>query len=450
MEKISIKDPVLLALYNEPLGKFVTDNNPQYRFVSLLSEILLAPEQENVVEDYAGFYHYKQQFDESIRVLVRSILCTLFYIAGSDNDKDIMRFFDESNEDKKMVLKRIIRDDANYINSKVDHSLRILKDASNYILTETKKDPSFIQKLLNKSYLENLLSDTALLHTRLKTMQSFVKRMRVIKDKLIGISYRVLDNTSEGIDELNKMMNSSAYQQLLLLVRDANSEGDQFFKHFQQVFGFFADYANSKKAAFAEALDNLEKNMTNGFRAVEVYLKIVPKMAEKLEDYRKNYSHVTLIEEGMSEFYKGLIHRISQIYVDFFPSQERGKIVYKHEKELDELLLIYKPMYGDRIRGITDPIIDNNNLFQGNSEYNLTRYIAKDDKKRDPDAIYHYYKEILMIRSCAKALADFYGSLLDDNTSFDVTGLEDEIRAVMKRLKAIYNYSRNKIAELND
>jgi hypothetical protein len=109
---------------------------------------------------------------------------------------------------------------------------------------------------------------------------------------------------------------------------------------------------------------------------------------------------------------------------------------YRHLKASEELELLYDPLYGDKIRNITEPIMHLHETFPAQSRFNLGRFTGHD--YRDPDLMRNSYRKIIQIGLCADSILDFYGNLLENGRyMFDASAVKDESSAVREHLAGI-------------
>ena len=432
-------DTVLLSLYNELPRKFITDYSPHYDIKGLLEEILVTKSRRKSLMESHSFQTQSRQFEESMYMLTGAVLRLLFNVEESDTDMDIMLYFIKSKKNKPVRLKRVFADDVRRVHKKIDHSLFLLKEATNYVLQETEKDPSFIQQILNQSYIANVLEGSKGVLKNVDALDSLLDGLSKLKTDMIHLCWTMKDKTSEQTRTLNKLMDSSAYRDLLLLSRDMKEVGNAFFAHLQDVCGFFAALAAQNKVSMAELLDRLEESFTSHFSTIDDYLKFIPGFEKKLDSFRKSYGQLTLIEEGRSELYQTIIHETSQVYMNFTTSTERGKIFHKHLVSYEDFDLLFDPLYGDKIKNITDPIIELRETFPPESKFNLLRFVGTDSI--NPDAMRNSYRKIMRVQLCADAILDFYGNLLEnDKYMFDTAAVRQESANMRHHLNEIVKY----------
>ncbi len=155
--------------------------------------------------------------------------------------------------------------------------------------------------------------------------------------------------------------------------------------------------------------------------------------------FRKDYGQLTLIEGGQSDFYRTVIHEVSQVSINFTTSTERGRMLARHLESLEEIDLLFDPLYGDKIRNITGPIMRLHETFPVQSRFNLGRFTGHE--YRDPDLMSTSYRKIMRIGLCAEAILGFYGNLLDNGRyMFDVSAVSGESSAVREHLAGIVRY----------
>lgn len=432
-------DTVLLALYNESPRKFVADTSPLYRIPRLLEQILVPHPRRPSRMISHSFHTQSMQFEESMCTLTGAVLRLLFNVKESDTDMDIMLFFIRSRGARPVRLKRVFSDGVKRINRKIDHSLFLLKEAANYVLEETERNPSFIQQVLNQSYVENVLESSRQLLKDVDALDSLLDGLSRLKADMVHLCWTIRDRTSEKTARLNRMMDSSAYRDLLLLSRDMKDAGNAFFTDLQDVYGFFVAYAAQSRIGLDELLGRLEGSFTSHFTAIDDYLRFIPDFEKKLDSFRNSYGQLTLIEEGRSEFYKTLIHEMSQVCINFTTSIARGKLFHKHLKAFEDFELLYDPLYGDRIANITEPIIALRQTFPAESKFNLTRFMGRDSVV--PDAMRNSYRKIMRLQLCADAILEFYGNLIDnDRYMFDVSAVKQESSNLRRHLDEIVRY----------
>lgn len=437
-------DTVLLALYNELPRKFITDTSPSYRIEALLEEILVT---RSISPQRGGshFYHsHGRQFEESMVALTGAVLRLLFNVKEVETDLDVMLFFIRSKGEKPVRLKRVFPDDVRNVHQKIDHALFLLREAANYVLTATGKDPSFIQQCLNQTFAEGVLDGCSIVTKELDAFDLALDQLGRLKTDTIRLCWDLRDKTSPDVRVLNAMMDSTAYRDLLLLARDMKEVGDAFFTHVQNLFGYFADLAAAEKAGMTDVLDRLEGTLRTHFSAIDGYLRCVPGLEKKLDAFRKNFGQLTLIEGGQSNFYKTVIHEVSQVSINFTTSTERGRRFQRHMQSSEEFELLFDPLYGDKIRNITEPIMRLHEDFPAESRFNLGRFTGRD--YRDPDVMRNSYRKIVRIGLCADAILDFHGNLLDNGRyMFDTSALRDESSAVRGHLASIARFCRDAI-----
>jgi hypothetical protein len=432
-------DTVLLSLYNELPRKFIADYSPHYDIKGLLEEILVTKSRRTSLMESHPFQTQSRQFEESMYMLTGAVLRLLFNVEESETDMDIMLYFIKSKGSKPVRLKRVFADDVRRVHKKVDHSLFLLKEATNYVLEETEKDPSFIQQVLNQSYIANVLESSKGVLKSVDALDSLLDGLSKLKTDMMHLCLTMKDKTSEKTRRLNAMMESTAYRDLLLLSRDMKEVGNEFFSRLQDVYGFFAALAAQNKISMVELLDRLEESITSHFSSIDDYLTFIPGFEKKLDSFRKSYGQLTLIEEGRSEFYRTIIHEISQVYMNFTTSVERGKIFHTHLASLEDFDLLFDPLYGDKIKSITDPIIELRETFPPESKFNLVRFVGTE--RINPDAMKNSHRKIMRVQLCADAILDFYGNLLENGKyMFDAAAVKLESANMRHHLNEIVKY----------
>jgi hypothetical protein len=440
-------DTVLLALYNELPRKFIADSSPSYRIEALLEEILVT---RSGSHPRAGshFYHsYGRQFEESMVALTGAVLRLLFNVKEVETDLDVTLFFIKSGGEKPVRMKRVLPDDVRGVHQKIDHALFLLREAANYVLTATGKDPSFIQQCLNQTFAEGVLDGCSALTRELDAFDLALDQLGELKADTIRLCWDLRDKTTPDVRVINAMMDSSAYRDLLLLARDMKKVGDTFFMHLQHLFGHFADMAAAERIGMTDVLDRLEGTLRTHFSAIDRYLRCVPGLEKKLDAFRRNFGQLTLIEGGQSNFYKTVIHEVSQVAINFTTSTERGKRFHRHLKSSEDLELLFDPLYGDKIRNITEPIMRQHEAFPAQSRFNLGRFTGHD--YRDPDVIRNSYRQIVRMGLCADAILDFYGNLLDNGRyMFDASAVRNESSAARGHLASIARFCGEAIGGL--
>ncbi len=440
-------DTVLLALYNEPPRKFIADHSPQYGIGALLEEILLAGSKHACQPDGHFFRAYGRQFEESMCALTGAVLRLLFNVEDVDTDMDIMMYFAKAKEGEPVRLKRVFPDDVKSVHQKIDHSLFLLKEAASYVLTETQKDPSFVQHVLNQSFAESVLDSCRALEKDLDAFDVHLAAMVATRADALHLGWEMREKVSPHVASLNALMESGAYRDLLLLARDMKEVGHQFFAKIQLAYGYFAQRAAEAGLGLQALLDRYQKLADAQFSSIDRYLRFVPDLEKKLSTFRKSYGQITLIEGGSSEFYRTIIHETSQVSIGFSPSVERGKRFNHRRKPLEELDLLFDPLYGDKMRNITEPIIALHDTFSAQSEFNLGRFLGSE--RRDADVMRRSYRKIMRVELCADAILEFYGNLLADGKyMFDCSALRDESANARAHLASIANYCRKAIGEL--
>jgi hypothetical protein len=444
-------DTVLLSLYNELPRKFIADYSPLYDIKGLLEEILVTKSKRTSPMDSHSFHTQSRQFEESMYMLTGAVLRLLFNVEESDTDMDIMQYFIKSKRSKPVRLKRVFADDVRRVHEKIDHSLFLLKEAANCVLQETEKDPSFIQQILNQSYIANVRESSKGVLKDADALDSLLDGLSKLKTDIIHLCWTIKDKTSEATRKLNALMDSSAYRDLLLLSRDMKEVGNVFFAHLQDVYGFFAALAAQNKVSLIELLHRLDESFTSHFSLIDEYLKFLPGFEKKLDSFRKSYGQLTLIEEGRSEFYRTIIHEISQVYMNFTISVERGKLFHKHLALYEDLDLLFDPLYGDKIHNITDPIIELRETFPPESKFNLVRFVGTE--RINPDAMRNSYRQIMRVQLCAEAILGFYGNLLENGRyMFDTAAVRQESATMRRHLNEIVKYcdTYNEVHEEKD
>jgi hypothetical protein len=435
-------DPVLLALYNESPHKFIADYDPQYAIPALLGDILGGRSKRG--SSVASHFHrtHGRQFEESMLLLTAAVLRLLFNVEEVDTDMDIMLYLAKSRGKKPVRLKRVFEDDVKKVHAKIDHSLFLLKEAARYVLEETRKDSSFIQQVLNQSYVVSVLESSRGVMKSLDHLDSVLAAMGRLKADAIRLCRSIADHTKEGTQGLNAMMDSGAYRELLLLSRDMVESGSRFFSLLQSVFGYYADLAIRYRIGMQELLERLERSLTSHFLTISKYLQLTPGVEKRLDSFRRNYGTLTLVGEGRSELHRTILHEVSQVAVNFTTSTERGKLFRRHVTAYEEFDLLYDPLYGDKIASITDPIISMRESFPAASKYCLTRYTGKGEP--DPDAVRNCYRRMLRIGLASGAILDFYGNLLEDGRyMFDLSTVRQESADARQHLKAIMGYAKD-------
>ena len=433
-------DTVLLALYNESPRKHVADTDPRYGIRSLLKEILTARSGGRPPGGDLFFRVHATQFEEGMYRLTGGVLRLLFNVEEVETDMDIMLYLVRTGGRRPVRMKRVFADDVRTVHAAVDHVLFLLQEAARYVLEETRKDASFIQQILSASYVANVLHAARSVLKGLDTLDAHLGGMRRLESRM-RISRSIREHTAEATDTMNQMMNGDAYRELLLLSRDMKECGALFFMHLQSVYGFYAALATRNRMGFFELLDRLEGSLRSHFATITRYLRSVPGLQARLDAFRRNYATITMIEEGRSDLYRTIIHEVSQVAINFTTSTERGKLFRRRLKAYEDFDLLYDPLYGDRIRAITDPIIRMRDTFPAQSRFNLGRFIGRE--KIDPDAMRASYRKIMRIRMFADAILAFHGSLRDTGAyAFDPAVVSGESAQVRRHLMAISGYCR--------
>jgi hypothetical protein len=432
-------DTVLLSLYNELPRKFIADYSPLFEIKGLLEEILVTKSRHTLPMDSHSFHTQCRQFEESMYMLTGAVLRLLFNVEESDTDMDIMQYFIKSRRNKPVRLKRVFADDVRRVHKKIDHSLFLLKEAANCVLQETEKDPSFIQQVLNQSYLANVHGNSKGMLKDVDALDSLLDGLSRLKTDSIHLCWTLRDKTGEATHQMNALMDSSAYRDLLLLSRDMKEVGNLFFAHLQHVYGFFAALAAQNKVTLIALLDRLDGSLTSHFSLIDDYLAFLPRFEKKLDSFRRSYGQLTLIEEGRSEYYRTIIHEISQVSMNFTTSIERGKIFHAHLALYEDMDLLFDPLYGDKIRNITDPIIGLRETFPPESRFNLARFVGTNPV--NPDAMRNSYRKIMRVQLCAEAILAFYGNLLENGRyTFDAAAVKEESATMRRHLSEIVKY----------
>jgi hypothetical protein len=438
-------DTVLLALYNESPRRFIADHSPEYAIPRLLEEILITRSKYKSFLDRHVFHAHARQFEESMCMLTGAVLRLLFNVEEVDTDLDIMLYFEKSKGRRPVRLKRVFEDDVKSVHRRIDHSLFLLKEAAQCVLQETERDSSFIQRILNQSYVANVLAGAEGTIKDLDRLDLLLNGIGKWKTKGIRLCWGIRDGTAEDARRLNLMMDGPEYRDLLLLARDMKEAGNAYFSLLQKVFGYFADLSARNGIGMEDLLLRLEKSLGSHFAAITKYLQFVPMIEKSLESFRRSYGQFTLIEEGQSEFYKTIIHEVSQVYINFSTSTERGKLFRKHLKSYEDFDLLYDPLYGDKIANITDPILRMRESFPAESKFNLARFVGRDAAR--PDAMRNAYRRILRIGIAADAILDFYGNLPDNGKyMFDCAAAKDESSAARQHLSVIHGYCMEYVA----
>lgn len=436
-------DTVLLSLYNESPRKFIADHDPQYAIPVLLREILARRTRHRSLLG-SHFHHvHSRQFEESMYLVTGAVLRLLFNVEETDTDMDIMLYLVRSRGQKPVRLKRVFGEDVKKVHQKIDHALFLLKEAAAYVLQETQRDSSFIQRILNQSFVVSALESARGVMKNLDNLDSLLAGMSKLEGRWLRLCWKIKEETSATTDELNRMMDSDVYRELLLLARDMKESGSRFFTLLQSVFGFHANLAARNKIGMTELLDRLERTLASLYTTIASYLASVPGFERQLDTFRQGHGTFTLIEEGRSEFYRTIIHEVSQVYVSFTTSTERGKLFRHHLKSLEDFDLLYDPLYGDRIKSITDPIIGLRETFPAESKFNLARFVGADP---DPDAMRRSYRKIMRVRLLAEAILDFFGNPQDNGKYlFDPAAVRKESATARQHLKVIIGYCREHI-----
>lgn len=434
-------DTVLLALYNESPRKFVTDYDPRYAIPALLKRVLSTKTTHQALLG-SHFHHvHSRQFEESMYLLTGAVLRLLFNVEDADTDMDIMLYVVRSRGGKPVRLKRVFGDDVKMVHRKIDHSLFLLKEAATYVLQETQKDSSFIQQILNQSFVLNVLEGAKGVMRNLDRLDSLLAGMSRLEAHGLRLCARIKSETGTCVDQLNGMMNSDLYRELVLLARDMKESGSRFFSLLQSIYGFYVGLAVRNKIGMGELLDRLERTLASHFTTISTYIGSVTGFEKQLGAFRQGHGMYTLIEEGRSEFYKTLIHEVSQVSISFTTSTERGKLFLRHLKSFEDFDLLYDPLHGDRIKSITEPIITMRETFPPESKFSLSRFV--DLQNPDPDAMRNSYRKVMRIRLYAEAILEFYGSPLEDGRYlFDPAAVRKESAAAREHLKAIIGYCK--------
>jgi hypothetical protein len=438
-------DTVLLALYNESPHKFVADNDPRYRITGLLEEILVTRSRR--LPRGGSVFHevHARQFEESMCAVTGAVLRLLFNVQEVDTDLDVMLYLAKSKGEKPVRMKRVFSDDVRSVHQKIEHALFLLREAANYVLTATGQDPSFIQQILNQTFVESVLDGCRVLTKELDTYDILLAELGRLKTDTMHLWWTLLDRTSPDVRALNAMMDSSVYRELLLLARDMKEVGETFFTHVQHLFGYFADVAAHEHMGMNDLLDRFELSLNAHFLAIERYLDFLPGLEKKLDAFRNDFGQLTLVEGGQSDFYPTIIHEVSQIGINLTTSTERGKIFRNHLREYEELELLFDPLYGDKLRNIAEPILRLHETFPAQSVLNLGRFTSHE--YRDAEIMKTSYRKIVRIGMCADAILDFYGNLLENGKyMFDVSAAKDESALVRGHLESIAHHGAAAIA----
>jgi len=429
-------DTVLLALYNEPPRKFVADTDPRYRITGLLEEILdtgarRLPRGGSVFHEVHG-----RQFEESMCAVTGAVLRLLFNVQEVDTDLDVMLYLVKTKGEKPVRMKRVFADDVRGVHQKIDHALFLLREAANYVLAATGQDPSFIQTILNQTFVESVLDGCRALTKELDTFDILLAELGRLKADTMHLWWNLRDAALPEVRALNGMMDSPAYRDLLLLARDMKEVGETFFARLQRLFGHFADLAARERIGMQELLDRLELSLNAQFLAIERYLDFLPGLEKKLDAFRRDFGQLTLVEGGQSEFYRTIIHEVSQVGINLSTSAERGKIFRRHLGAYEELDLLFDALYGDKLRNIAEPILRLHETFPPQSVFNLGR--LTNHEYRNAEIVKASYRKIVRIGMCADAILDFYGNLLESGKYlFDVTAAKDQSALVRRHLESI-------------
>jgi hypothetical protein len=438
-------DTVLLALYNEPPRKFVADNDPRYRITGLLEEILSTRSRRLLRRGSVFHEVHGRQFEESMCAVTGAVLRLLFNVQEVDTDLDVMLYLAKSKGEKPVRMKRVFADDVRGVHQKIDHALFLLREAANYVLAATGQDPSFIQQILNQTFVESVLDGCGALTKELDTFDILLAELGRLKADTMHLWWTLVDRTSTDVKALNAMMDSSAYRDLLLLARDMKEVGKTFFTHVQHLFGHFADIAAREHVRMNELLDRLEFSLNAQFLAIERYLDFLPGLEKKLDTFRRDFGQLTLVEGGQSDFYRTIIHEVSQVGINLTTSTERGKIFRKHLRAYEELELLFDPLYGDKLRNIAEPILRLHETFPVESVFNLGRFVGHE--YGDAEIMKTSYRTIVRIGMYADAVLEFYGNLLENGKYlFDVTAVKDEAVLVRSHLVGIARHAAAAIA----
>ncbi len=442
-------DTVLLALYNEPPRKFVADEDPRYRITGLLEQILVTrsrrlPGRGSVFHEAHG-----RQFEESMCAVTGAVLRLLFNVQEVDTDLDVMLFLVKSKGEKPVRMKRVFADDVRSVHQKIDHALFLLREAANYVLAATGHDPSFIQQILNQTFVESVLDGCGALTKELDTFDILLAELGRLKSGTMHLWWTVRDGTSADVKALNAMMDSPAYRDLLLLARDMKPVGQTFFTHVQHLFGYFADLAAREQAGMNDVLDRFALSLEAHFLAIERYLDFIPGLEKKLDAFRRDFGQLTLVEGGQSEFYRTIIHEVSQVGINLTTSVERGRLFRRHLGAYEELELVFDPLYGDKLRNIVEPILRLHETFPAQSVFNLGRFVGHE--YRDAETMKTGYRTIVRIGMYADAILEFYGNLLENGKYlFDATAMKDEAALVRGHLESIARHGAASIAAQSD
>jgi hypothetical protein len=438
-------DAVLLALYNESPRRFMTDTDPRYRITGLLEEILdtrtrRLPRGSSVFHEVHG-----RQFEESMCAVTGAVLRLLFNVQEVDTDLDVMLYLVKSEGERPVRMKRVFADDVKGVHQKIDHALFLLREAANYVLAASGRDPSFIQMILNQTFVESVLDGCRVLTKELDTFDILLAELGRLKADTMHLWWNLRDATVPEVRALNALMDSPAYRDLLLLARDMKEVGETFFAHVQRLFGYFADLAARERIGLRDLLDRLELSLNAQFLAIERYLDFLPGLEKKLDAFRRDFAQLTLVEGGRSDLYRTIIHEVSQVGINLTTPAERGKIFRTHLRAYEELDLLFDPLYGDKLKNIAEPILHLHETFPPQSVFNLGRFTGHE--YRNAVIMKESYRTIVRIGMHADAILDFYGNLLENGKYlFDVSAVKDESALVRRHLETIARHGDTAIA----
>ncbi len=130
--------------------------------------------------------------------LTGAVLRLLFNVKEVDTDLDVMLFFVKSKGRKPVRLKRVFPDDVRSVHQKIDHSLFLLREAANYVLDATGKDPSFIQQILNQTFRESVLDSCHALRKELDAFDLVLAELGRLKADTVHLCWDLRDADVPG------------------------------------------------------------------------------------------------------------------------------------------------------------------------------------------------------------------------------------------------------------
>ncbi|MFC1517916.1 hypothetical protein ACFL5G_05135 [Candidatus Margulisiibacteriota bacterium] len=431
------QDVIYAAICNEQSGKFITEQDPKFKIRNMVLEILQTKASSTSDFKTTPFTKYRKAFDDSIYYLTWNVMEAFFNFNTDDNTKDIMRHFEDPHA--QIRFKIITDQNIDNIQNKIDHSLTCLNRAVQDILDEVRRNPSFVQFILNNGFISTVQDNVQDLSLRFGKLESFLNILQERKQGTINVCYNINERTTPSINIIkDQLQDIPTLKKLLLQVREAQQEGDIFFRNLHALYDYYYQLAIKNGYTLDSYLKNIEDNLEDLFDKIKDYLIFIPVLEAKINNLQKNFEQFTLVEENQSEFYQTLYPLIPQIKLNFSNSQEKGKSLLKYVNKLEEFETLYDTLLGTPLKNILKPVLKAD--ISPTGIYNMHTFVSRNDP--DPaNVLYIYFRRIMNINMYSQALFAFFGDPTDDESyPLEINHLKVEFKRAKEKLQEILEY----------